>query len=233
VIIGIVVALPEEVSTLTRAKPAQGDCVAISEKILLCFAGAGPINAERATQNLINQGATHLISWGCAAALSPDLKPGHLVLASGIKSDNQHFNSDADWIKHLHQLLSPSLSLSAANLAASKQLVASSQEKQQIFQQTGAIALDMESGAIAELAQTNGLAFVAIRAIADPASMNLPNAIAHSLNDNGQVVLTRLLTYLISHPWEIPCLIKLGLHFNAAQKTLKTVALQLNAFVNF
>jgi adenosylhomocysteine nucleosidase len=74
---------------------------------------------------------------------------------------------------------------------------------------------------------------VAIRAIADPASMNLPNAISHSLNNNGQVVLARLLKYLISHPWEIPSLIKLGLHFNAAQKTLKTVALQLNAFVNF
>ncbi len=232
-IIGIVVALSEEVSTLTRAKPAQGDCVAISENILLCFAGAGPINAERATQNLINQGATHLISWGCAAALSPELKPGHLVLASGIKSDNQHFNSDSDWLKHLHNLLSPNLTLSSANIAASKDLVSTSQAKQQIFQQTGAVALDMESGAIAELAQSNSLGFVAIRAIADPASMNLPNAISHSLNNNGQVVLARLLKYLISHPWEIPSLIKLGLHFNAAQKTLKTVALQLNAFVNF
>lgn len=231
--IGIIVALPEELSTLTRAKPAQGDWLAISENILLCFAGAGPINAERATKNLISQGVTHLISWGCAAALSPNLKPGHLVLASGIRSEDQHFNTDLDWMQHLHQLLSPNLNLSVANLAASKQLVATRQQKQQIFQETGAVALDMESGAIAELAEINNLAFVAIRAIADPASMNLPNAIAHSLNDNGQVVLTRLLTYLISHPWEIPGLIKLGLHFNAAQKTLKIVAKQLNAFVNF
>jgi adenosylhomocysteine nucleosidase len=41
------------------------------------------------------------------------------------------------------------------------------------------------------------------------------------------------LRFLLTHPWEASGLIKLGLHFHAAQKTLRTIAKQLNEISAF
>ena len=86
----------------------------------------------------------------------------------------------------------------------------------------------MESVAIAKVAGQNGLPFLAIRAIADPVNMNLPKAISYSLNKDGDIALTRLLLFVALHPNELAGLIKLGLHFNAAKKTLRLVSRQLD-----
>ena len=86
----------------------------------------------------------------------------------------------------------------------------------------------MESFAIAKVAQAHSLPFLPVRAIADPRTMDLPKAVSHGLNDQGEVELSKLLLYLLWHPTELPGLIALGLHFSAAQKTLKEVAKQLD-----
>ncbi|WKJ91778.1 phosphorylase [Methylomonas montana] len=232
--IGIVVALPEELSTLTGQKLSQGDCVSISENILLTLAGAGPLNAERAARLLISEGADKLISWGCAAALAPNLKPGDLVLAEQLLSEQQQsFHTEADWRQHLHNLLDKHLPISGGTLAESSHIVADRDDKQHLYRQTGAVALDMESCAIAKAAQYAKLPCIVIRAIADPATMSLPQAVSQALNSQGQVELGKLLRFLLSHPWEVPELIKLGLHFYAARKTLKTVAKYLTEIIHF
>lgn len=232
--IGIVVALPEELSTLTGQKLSQGDCVSISENILLTLAGAGPVNAERAARLLISKGADKLISWGCAAALAPNLKPGDLVLAEQLLSEQQQsFLTEADWRQHLHNLLDKHLSISGGTLAESSHIVAGRDDKQHLYRQTGAVALDMESCAIAKAAQQAKLPCIVVRAIADPATMSLPQAVSQALNSHGQVELGKLLRFLLTHPWEVPDLIKLGLHFYAARKTLKTVAKYLTEIIHF
>jgi adenosylhomocysteine nucleosidase len=63
--------------------------------------------------------------------------------------------------------------------------------------------------------------------------MDLPRAINYSLNDQGEVALGRLFLFLLLHPAELPGLIKLGLHFNAAKKTLKSIAGHLGAVTDF
>jgi len=69
--------------------------------------------------------------------------------------------------------------------------------------------------------------------IADPVNMSLPLAINYSLNDQGDIMLGKLLLFLFLHPTELPGLIKLGLHFNAAKKTLKSVANHLGTMADF
>ena len=86
----------------------------------------------------------------------------------------------------------------------------------------------MESIAIAKVAHKYDLPFVAVRAIADPLSKDLPKAVSHALNDQGEIVIGKLLSFLLLHPGELPSLIKLGLHFQAAKKTLKLVAKELS-----
>ena len=225
---GIVVALPEELATLTRQKRAQGECLALNDDILVAYSGAGPNNAANAARLLIAKGADRLISWGCAAALSADLRPGHLVIAEQVFFDQQTYETDKRWSHKLRSRLSEKLAVSSGHLQTEMRIVAASNDKRSIHKASNAIALDMESGAIAKVASQTNLPCLVLRAIADPVSMDLPHAVVHALNDQGQVDLGKLLRYLWRHPWEIPALIQLGWHFRAAQKTLKTTAKYLN-----
>ncbi len=226
---GIVVALPEELSTLTSKKIDKGCCVFITDALVLAYSGAGANNARSAAELLIAQGATRLISWGCAAALDETLKPGDLVLADTlIDAEGAQISINPDWHGYTQNLLSTTLKVHVGSLAESKGIVAASQDKKQLHNQTGAVALDMETIAIAKVAKQHQLPFLAIRAIADPVSMNLPKAINHSLNNEGDVVLSKLLLFIALHPAELPGLINLGLHFNKAKNTLKLVAKQLD-----
>lgn len=225
--IGIVVALPEELSTVSPVKLARGEVFSSQPHIKICLSGAGHNNARLAAQKLLEQGATQLISWGCAAALAPHLKSGDLIITSQVIAKGQSIENTHQWAEQISGLLGVKQSLSGHALASNYGLISSSIEKQGLYTEIAAVALDMESAAVASIAHEAHCPFVAIRAIADPAAMSLPPAILKALNPEGEVVLGILLKHLLSHPWEIPALIKLGWHFNAAQKTLRGVAKQL------
>ncbi|MGZ5055712.1 MAG: phosphorylase family protein [Methylobacter sp.] len=228
-ITGIVVALPEELSTLTSKKIDKGCCVFITDTIVLAYSGAGADNARAASELLLTQGASRLVSWGCAAALSESLKPGDLILADTlIDAEGAEFGIHDDWLGFATSLLSTQLKVHTGSLAESKTIVATAKDKKRLHDQTGAIALDMESAAVAAVARQNNLPFLAIRTVADPVQMDLPKAINHSINDEGDIVLAKLLAFIALHPTELPGLIKLGLHFNAAKNTLRSVAIQLD-----
>lgn len=125
------------------------------------------------------------------------------------------------------------LNINTGLLAESSTIVAQSSAKRLINSQSSAIALDMESIAVAQTANQHSLPVLVIRSIADPVSMSLPKAVSYALDDEGEVVLTKLLWFLLTHPTELPSLIKLGIHFNAAKNKLKLVAKQLDKIVSF
>jgi adenosylhomocysteine nucleosidase len=233
VITGIVVALPEELTTLTSKKIDKGRCFFITDKLLVVYSGAGHVNAKSASELLVAKGANRLISWGCAAALSESLKPGDLILADElIDAGNVVMATSADWLAYAKNSLAKFVVIQSGRLAESTSIVSSSKEKKQLHAITGAIALDMESVAVARVAKQHTLPFLTIRVIADPVNMNLPRAINYSLNNQGEMVLRKLLLFLFLHPAELPGLIKLGLHFNAAKKTLKSIAVHLDKVID-
>ena len=233
-ITGIVVALPEELTTLTSKKIDKGNCLFIADKLLVAYSGAGPVNAGSAAELLVAEGATRLISWGCAGALSALLRPGDLILPDKlIDAGKVEMVVNSDWLGYTKNNLANHVAVYSGSLAESISIVSSSKDKKQVHSVTGAIALDMESLAIAKVAGQYALPFLAIRAIVDPVNMDLPLAISYSLNDRGEVELGRLLFFLFLHPAELPGLIKLGLHFNAAKKTLKSIAKHLDAITDF
>jgi len=234
VITGIVVALPEELTTLTSKKIDKGRCFYITDKLLVVYSGAGHVNAKSASELLVAKGANRLISWGCAAALSESLKPGDLILADElIDAGNVVMAASADWLAYAKNSLAKFVVIQSGRLAESTSIVSSSKEKKQLHAITGAIALDMESVAVARVAKQHILPFLTIRVIADPVNMDLPRAIYYSLNDQGEMVLRKLLLFLFLHPAELPGLIMLGFHFNAAKKTLKSIAGHLDKVIDF
>ncbi len=231
-ITGIVVALPEELCTLTAKKLVKGDICQLSDQVIVSYSGAGVVNARLAAELLINHGARSLISWGCTAGLVEKLVPGDLLLSQEcIAADKSVIQNSSDWLYNVEAKLSPHVKIVHGRLAESLWLVATTLEKKAVNEVTNAIALDMESVAIAKVAKEYDLPFLIIRAIADPVGMNLPKAISVALNEQGVINLQKLLIYLFTHPAELPGLIKLGLHFNAAQKTLRLVAKQLDSLV--
>ncbi len=233
-ITGIIVALPEELGTLTRKKIAAGGISSLSATIMVACAGAGIDNAGRAAGMLIERGCTRLVSWGCAAGLDADLRPGDLLLPEVLIAENrEQLPVDADWHRQAATLLANTCTLVTRPLCESSLLVASSAAKQTLHNNLGGCAVDMESAAIARTAKRHGLSFLVIRSIADPAEMDLPRAIDHALDEQGRVRMGRLLRFIARHPLEIPGLIRLGRHFHAATHRLEHIAQDLERIVSY
>jgi nucleoside phosphorylase len=200
--------------------------------VITC-SGTGPENAAKASQRLIDKGAKKLISWGCAAALKANLHSGDLVIPQTLLTErHEELTIASPWLNDVLDQLS-SLNPFTGSLVESSSIVAESLNKKSIHQQTRAIAVDMESIAIVKIAIQNSLPVLVIRCIADPLNMNLPKAVSYALNDQGDVILVKLLWFLLTHPNELPGLIKLGLHFKAAKNKLKLVAEHLDVVDGF
>lgn len=229
-ITGIVAALPEEANTLSTRKIAQGKCIFIADQILLIRSGVGPVNAGNAVKLLLENGAQAIISWGCAAALAQSLKPGDLTLPQDlVTGDQQRLSIDSKWHRHALALLSPQVNIHTGSLAETHHIISTRHEKQAMHELTGAIALDMESAAVAKTAAEAGVPCLVIRTIADPADMDLPAAVSYAMNASGTVEIKKLFRFLAIHPGQLPALGKLALSFHAAARTLKSIAAQLPA----
>lgn len=222
--IGFIVALPAEAPSLTRQRVDFDSLLPLPEGHWLAISGAGPDAAHEAATRLLAQGTTALVSWGCAAALAPDLKPGALVIPNrilGAKGDTLPVSPE--WRGRLVQALTPTIPVIDGALQESRRIVATPAEKHALHLGTHAVAVDMESAAIARVAQRAQRPFLAVRVIADSAQMPLPAAVAQSLNPRGDVRMGDLLRHLVRHPGQIPELIRLGQAFGAALKTLRRV----------
>ncbi len=214
-----------EVRSLVRKPIAKGDLIQLSGGAVIQLSGIGPQRAVVAGRNLLEHGATDLLSWGCAGGLVSTLSPGSLVLPGKvIGADQSYYSTDPAWHRRLLDRLKGSLDLHQGPLAESVAALKGSAEKRILFERTGAIAVDMESGAVAKVAQEAGVPFMAIRAIADSADRAIPQSPLKAVDESGELNLLALLTGLIRHPAEIFDMIRLGWNFRAAQVTLSKVA---------
>ena len=160
----------------------------------------------------------------CAAAIAQHLQPGHLVLAEQIHGEDDQFHpTDTAWRTRLAEGLPANLTMASGIIRESRRVLGTRTEKAALQQKTGALAVDMESGAIARTAGSHQLPFLAVRAIADPAGMDFPAAVTRSLNPRGDVRMIELLGHLARRPGQIPDLIRLGQAFGAAMHTLHQV----------
>lgn len=223
--VGIVVALEAEGRTLTPRPPKSGECLALKDGSLLIVSGAGPVAAARAADRLVQNGADALVSWGCAAALDPDLRPGDLVLPRVLHgADGSQLPLAAGWTERLKSSLSTSdLSIREGAIVESRGIVATVAAKSALFAASGAVAVDMESAAVARSAAARGFPALVVRSIVDPAGIEIPPAVQNAFDSGGHLRLTSLLAGLARRPWEIAGLIQLGWHFRAAMQTLRKV----------
>lgn len=214
-----------EARSLVRKPILTGDLFHLSEGIVIQLSGIGPRRAGEAARNLLEHGATALLSWGSAGGLIPTLSPGSLVLPSlVIDTDQSLYSTDPTWHGRLLNRLKGCVDLHQGPLAESGTVLRSSTEKRVLFERTGAVAVDMESGAVAKVAQEAHAPFMAIRAIADPFDMAIPETSLAAVDELGRIRFLTLLKKLAEHPFELFPMILLGWNFRTAQLTLAKVA---------
>src|ERR1043166_3470483 len=105
--LGVVVALPWELKTLTRKTLQSETCSLIRDGICVGLSGIGPERAYAAAALLFSRGASALLSWGCAAALDDRLPPGAIVLPNEIRSAaGESYPTHGEWHREIHDKLS-------------------------------------------------------------------------------------------------------------------------------
>jgi adenosylhomocysteine nucleosidase len=151
-------------------------------------------------------GAELVIGTGVAGALSSGLKPGDLVLSDRtltIHTDGQVAEQmtaigDAHIRAVGRALAIAGIAYSTGAILTSHRVLATGPEKRRAKQSTGAIAVDMETAAIAAEAAARGIPFVAIRAVLDEVDDEIVGAAM--ADEDGNVRPLVATSYLIRNP---------------------------------
>ena len=222
-VLGVVCALRSEARHLGRSVSNHAGLGTLPDGTLIAVTGMGLEAAAAGTGRLIDAGAGALISFGMAGGVDPKLPAGCLFLPPEVSSpEGAQFACDPQWHEELRCALSGAVT--EGRLATVRAPLATAAAKAALRQARGARAVDMESSAVAELAQRHALPFVAVRVIIDDAEAALPDAVAAATGRDGQVTAWRVGAHLLRHPGELASVLRLARAYAAANATLAAVA---------
>lgn len=204
--IGLVCALPLELSEfLGRCKKVKtysggrftfrggffhGIRVAIVES------GPGCERAKRATAALLDAHSPDwIVSTGFCGALNQTLQIGQIVVA------NEVVNSTRDSLKiDVGMTSDPSRGLQVGRTLTVDRMVRTTTEKRNLAEMTSAIAVDMETFAIASLCHERKTRFMSVRAVSDDMTADLPAEVLSLVGETGSVRVGAVIGALWKRP---------------------------------
>lgn len=178
--IGIVCALPIELGAFLerceRVRKYVGYDFAFRGgkydgiRIVVVESGTGFARARRATHALIDAHSPKwVLSCGFAGALVPGIQIGDIVVADSIvDTHGQSLAIDAGFPANIDR------GIHVGRLLTSDTIVRLVEEKRQLAERHAAMAVDMESLAVAQVCRESGTRFLAVRVISDDLSSDLP-----------------------------------------------------------
>lgn len=181
----VVVGLALEARIAARQEGADVYCRRNSD-------GDGPM--QQALEDPHCRGA---ISFGIAGGLDHKLAAGTHLVASEILTPHGVVPTDLRWSKRL--IGSSGCSLHVPILGVDR-VILSPGEKRDLFERTGAVAVDTESHIIAQLARNRGLPFACLRVVADPAHRRIPEVALSGLHPDGRTYPLGAVRALIQRP---------------------------------
>ena len=165
----------------------------------------------------IARGARAILSFGICGALSPKLLIGDVIVASGVIGENERWATDTVW----SNALVDACAAETGAVAGSDSALLVPDSKAGHHEQTGSIAVDMESHIVARVAAAQGLPFAVLRAVSDAAHHTLPPAAAFGLNKEGRVDYSAVMLSLLDEPSQLRALIRTARDTNIAMKSLR------------
>ena len=171
--------------SVSRRGPTGLESQVVSSHVSLIQTGIGPDKARSVTRQILGNGSWDVvISTGFAGALNSfpigSLVIGHEVLlwpSADLLSDSepQRIVCHPDWVNSsLNIPLMGPYSLQSGRFVTMDRVLTHASQKHSLGKRTGAVAVDMESGAIGLVAQQHGLPFLIVRAISDGVNEDLP-----------------------------------------------------------
>jgi adenosylhomocysteine nucleosidase len=166
--IAIIAALEREIAPLVRDwarhKLPSGVGVFIGPSAVAIAAGIGPNAASATCKALLEEFSPSLfVSVGLAGAISSSLKVGDVILPE------KTINTETGRVFPV-TATGPTL---AGALLSSPTVLSVSQKREAAAHHHG-IAVDMEAAAVAEVAASAGIPFLAVKAISDEANFEMP-----------------------------------------------------------
>ena len=162
-----------------------------------------------------------VVSTGCAGGLIPALQPGALTVASTILGpDGLALETDAALrVRAVSIAHRAKVDCHEGPVLCSPVVLATVAEKRAAAAR-GAIAVEMESAAIAAHAAQMGVPFVSVRAILDGADTALDHVGPAIDRDTGRLRPVALAAYLATHPGALPGLLGLQRMRHSAEDSL-------------
>ncbi len=200
--VAVLTAVPEEAKSLAhslelvpsgshRGLPFFG-----GESVVLVCSGAGPERARKGLETVLQvERPRAVIVAGVAGGLDPSLVSGELVV-----SDQSH----RSWLRRVQTKLPQ---VRVGPLLTSRRVIVSAVNKSAAFRDSGALAVDMETEAVAEVCP---LPWLGLRAISDTAQEDLPLDFNDFLDQRGRPHYWSILAEVARRPGRIPDLLRLG-----------------------
>jgi adenosylhomocysteine nucleosidase len=207
--IGVVYALPMEMKAFLgrcekvrkyvgsqfvfRGGKYKGIRVAVVES------GTGFARARRATFALIDAHSPKwVLSCGFAGALVPSFRVGDIVVADSIVDlHGQSLAIDVGFPAD------PGRGIHIGRLLTADSIVRLVQEKKDLAQRHSAVAVDMETLAVAQVCRETGTRFLAIRAISDDLSGDLPAEVLFLVGPTGTTRLGAAMGAIFNRPHSV------------------------------
>jgi adenosylhomocysteine nucleosidase len=194
-------ALPEE----RRFAELEAESVLVT--------GMGPRRARRALEAALERRVAPHLVWSCgfAGGLHPSWKTGAVL-----------FQPPAERGPFWRDCLRQSGAVEGRFVAAQRVAV-TAEEKRRLHADTGADAVDMESGALAEVCRERGMDFGIIRVISDAAQEDLPLDFNRLMTAEDRLHWGRLLWAVAASPGRISGLLRLRRQTLVAARALGAV----------
>lgn len=190
--------------------------------------GVGP--AQAATAIAAAPDARLALSVGCAGGLVPGLSPGDLVAATEVMRLDPAGRVDERFPAVTRPLAAWATGrgfIMQAGAVATSTAVLSRPEQKRALARSGALVVEMESAAIADVARRRGMPFAAVRVVLDGAADALP--VGDGIVDarTGDVRPLRAAVALGMRPWRWPAIARVARQQRRADRRLRALLAML------
>jgi adenosylhomocysteine nucleosidase len=191
-------------------------------RLRVVLTGIGQRAATAAVAAVFQDRPDVCIVSGLAGGLNEALRVADIIAAGRVRDrDGRRIDSDPRLLA-----LAVRCGATAVNMYTSPIVVVSAEHKRRIS--AVADAVDMESATILGESYHLGIPCIAIRAISDPLTVDVPLDLNQTLTDDGQFSAVRMIAALARRPQAVPGLVRLGF---AGRRAAAALAAFLDVYV--
>ena len=152
-----------------------------------------------------------VVSTGWCGGLDPELAPGEIFVASGVKGEGVSFAAAVP---------RTGCAFRSGWLVTVDRVAQTAEEKARL-RESGAAAVDMEAAAVAAESERRGLRFFCVRVVLDGAGESFRLDFNAARRDNGRFSRRRILRAALARPWVgLPELVRWGRRTREAARVL-------------